>query len=397
MVSVGMFTYSTRPRGSVVHATRLAEALVDAGHAATVYALGKNGATFYRPVRCPVRIFPAAEAPSDADALVRQRVAEFVDGLAAGIAPHDVWHAQDCLAASALLQLRSPSSPPIVRTVHHVEGFGSPYLVACQRRSILEADHVFAVSEVTRRDVANEFGRDAALAPNGVDVERFVKTAAVERRSLQARFGIVDDDLVVLSVGGVEPRKNTLRSLAAVHRASALHPRLRWVVVGDSSLWDHSAYAARFEADLALVSPELRARVVRAGTVVEDDLTALYRRSDVFLFPSEQEGFGLSVLEAMAAGVPAIVPRGAPFDEYADPRAAALVDPRSIESIANALTRLLGDRELRARLGSAARAVARRFTWHRSADAHLAHYAAILRMPVATPAAQSTTEEEHHA
>jgi glycosyltransferase-like protein len=397
MLSLGIFTYSTKPRGSVVHATRLAEALVDAGHDATVYALGKNGATFYRPLRCPVRIFAAAEAPSDADALVRQRVAEFVAGLTGGIARHDVWHAQDCLAASALLQVRSPSSPPVVRTVHHVERFESPYLAACQRRSILEADHVFAVSAVTRRDVANEFGRDASLVPNGVDVERFTTTAGdagVERRSLGARFGIVDDDLVVLSVGGVEPRKNTLRSLAAVRRAFALHPRLRWVVVGDSSLWDHSAYAARFDADLALAPPALRARVVRAGTVADDDLTALYRRSDVLLFPSEQEGFGLAVLEAMAAGVAAIVPRGAPFDEYTDPRTAALVDPRSTDDIADALARLLGDPGLRARLGSAAHVASGRFTWRRSADAHLAHYAAITgRSP--SPAPRSPKEGEH--
>ncbi len=378
MASIGIFTYSTKPRGSVVHATHLAEALTDAGHEATVYALGKSGASFYRPLRCPTVIFPVAEAPSDPEVLVRQRVSEFVAGLSAGLRAHDFWHAQDCLAASALLSVASsPSaaSPAIVRTVHHVEHFDNPYLVSCQRRSILEADHVLAVSRLTRRDVFESFGRDAALVSNGVDLARFRGALPRDRVWLEARFGVALGDAVVLSVGGVEPRKNTLRSLEAMRQVAAVHPNVRWIIVGGSSIWDHSEYGMRFDAACAGTAAEFRGRVVRAGVLDDDDLTALYRLSDVLLCPSEQEGFGLCVLEAMAAGLAAVVPRGEPFDEYLDARAAVFVDPHAVPSIAQGLAQLLGDPSLRARLGAAARARATAFSWGRSADVHLAHYA----------------------
>jgi glycosyltransferase-like protein len=380
VTSVGIFTYSTKPRGSVVHAACLAEALVDAGHHATVYALGKEGTSFYRPLRCPSRLFPAREAPGDPEALVRQRVGEFAAGMAAiaaDVGAHDVWHAEDCLAASALLDVRGPASPAIVRTVHHVERFENPYLASCQRRSILAADRVLAVSRLTRRDVAREFGRDASLVPNGVDAGRFAGPPSRDRRWLRERFGASPDDAVVLSVGGVEPRKNTLRALAAVRGAALVHPNLRWIVVGGSSLWDHSAYSARFESELALAGADLRSRIVRAGAVDDAELTALYRLSDVLFCPSEQEGFGLCVLEAMAAGLPVVVPEGAPFDEYLDDRSAMRVDPRSPEHMAAALTSLIADRELRGRLANAARTIAEAFSWRRSAQIHAGLYASL--------------------
>lgn len=388
MIRVGMFTYSTKPRGSVVHATRLAEALTDAGHDVTLYALGKAGASFYRPLRCPTVIFPAAEAPSDPEALVRQRVDEFVSGLSAGLRTHDIWHAQDCLAASALLTVRASSRPsrerqgvhsaaPIVRTVHHVERFENPYLDACQRRSILEADRVFAVSRRTQSDVLDGFARDASLVSNGVDFERFCAPPGRDRAWLQSRFGVAAGDIVILSVGGVEPRKNTVRLLEAVRRVATVHPNVHWIVVGNSSLWDHSAYGARFEADRAAAPAQVRSRVVLAGALDDDELTALYRLSDVLLCPSEQEGFGLCVLEAMAAGVAVVVPRGEPFDEYLDERAAVFVDPRSAESVAAGLSRLVADPALRTRLATAARARALPFSWRQSAEVHRTHYASL--------------------
>jgi glycosyltransferase involved in cell wall biosynthesis len=207
MKSIGLFTYSTRPRGSVVHAVCLGEALTRAGHDATVYALGKAGATLYRQAACHVVIFPAGEAPAQADRLVRQRIGEFLSGFASRPMRHDVFHAQDCLAASALLE--AATLRPVVRTVHHVDHFESPYLAACQRRSIVQADAVFSVSRLTQRDVLAGFGRESALAPNGVDAERFATVSREAVGRVRARLGIGQGEPIVLSVGGVEPRKNT--------------------------------------------------------------------------------------------------------------------------------------------------------------------------------------------
>src|SRR5207237_3709943 len=119
------------------------------------------------------------------------------------------------------------------------------------------------------------------------------------RARLERRFGIPEDHAVVLSVGGVEPRKNTRAALAAVARGVADSPRASWIVVGGESFWDHSEYAAEFVADLAKLPAALSQRVILTGPIAEDELTAVYRLADVLLCPSEHEGFGLCVLEAM--------------------------------------------------------------------------------------------------
>jgi glycosyltransferase-like protein len=374
VLSVGVFTYSTKPRGSVVHAMSLAEALVAAGHHATLYALAKPGASLHRTPACPVELIAAAEAPPDADALIRQRIGELVAGIERLGVKHDVFHAQDCLVASALLSLRPKGLGPVVRTVHHVERFESPYLEECQRRSICDADALMSVSRATQRDVLKTFGRPSQLVHNGVDCDRFAtRYRAVEDR-LRSRYRISATDVVVLSVGGVEPRKNTLLALHAVAAAHGRVPTLRWIVVGDHSIWDHSAFVARFEEERARLPAALRERIFRAGTIPEEELTSLYAMSDVLLCPSREEGFGLCVLEAMAAGAAVVAPGRAPFDEYLDDSCAALVDPDSVTSVAAALAALGEDRGRRLALADAARMRAWSFSWSRSADEHLGHY-----------------------
>ena len=378
MLSVGVYTYSTRPRGSVVHAMSLAEALVASGHDATLYALCKPGGSFYRPLACPVELIPAAAAPADPDALIRQRIEEFVRGLGRLGRRHDIFHAQDCLAANALLAARSAGSAPVVRTVHHVERFDSPYLTDCQRRSVREADGVLSVSRVTRKNVLQQFGRRSRLVYNGVDSTRFaVRQPLVEQR-LRSRFGIESGDAIVLSVGGVEPRKNALLALRAVGAAGA-NVRVRWIIVGDHSIWDHADYVASFEQELRRL--DLGDRVVRAGTLPEDELTSLYAMSDVLLCPSREEGFGLCVLEAMAAGAAVVVPGRPPFTEYLDAGCAALISTDSVESVSEALATLLLDESRRTALAEVARRRATRFTWSRSAARHVACYRAIRSEP----------------
>jgi glycosyltransferase-like protein len=377
MLSVGIYTYSTQPRGSVVHAMSLAEALVREGHDATLYALEKPGASLYRPLACPVELIPAAAAPADLDALIRQRIEEFVRGVRRIARRHDVFHAQDCLAANALLAARTSDQGPIVRTVHHVDHFESSYLTECQRRSVCNADAVFSVSRLTQKNVLDQFGRCSRLVHNGADRERFaVPRPDVEHR-LRTRFGVERGDTLVLSVGGVEPRKNTLLALKAVAAAYTAAPRLRWIIAGDQSIWDHSAYVASFEGELARVPQRLRDRVRRAGTLSEDEMTSLYCMSDVLFCPSREEGFGLCVLEAMAAGTAVVVPGRAPFTEYLDARCAAFIGSDAVEAMTAELVSVLSDVRRRARLAAAAMRRLQRFTWSQSARRHLHHYATI--------------------
>jgi glycosyltransferase-like protein len=384
MRSVGLFTYSVKPRGSVVHAACLAEALAALGCEVTLYALSKSGDGFFRPLACPLELFPAGPAPAEPERLIEQRILELQAGFASVAGRHDVYHAEDCLTASALLTANLPGLRPIVRTVHHVEHFENAYLAACQRRSIELADALVSVSDFTAREVKAGFGREAPVIHNGVDAERFAPRSAADVSpsarvpASLAQLGLRESDLVVLSVGGVEERKNTLRALEAVSRAAVQIPRLYWLVVGGASIWDHSELERRFDARLAELSRDERPRIARLGPVDEATLTWLYRRANLLLAPALHEGWGLSVLEAMAARTAVICSRREPFTEFLDDDSAVLVDPESTQAILSALIALGTSPAQRTRLALAAELRARSFTWERAARAHLELYASLL-------------------
>jgi glycosyltransferase-like protein len=380
MLSVALFTYSVKPRGSVVHAACLAEALKDAGAKVTLYALAKGTDRFFRPLRVPLVRFPAAAAPLAPNALIAQRIGELRAGLERIAGRHDVYHAEDCLTASALVAAGA-GVRPVVRTVHHVERFENPYLAECQRRSIERADLVLSVSERTRREVFEGFQRDSRVVHNGVDHARFEADPLLSEPALKSELGIRDGELVVLSVGGVEDRKNTLRSLDAVIRVCQSDARVRFVVAGGASIWDHSELEQRFDERVASLPESVRRRIVRVGTVDEATLTWLYRRSDVLLAAALHEGFGLSVLEGMAAHTAVICSKREPFTEFVDERSACLVDPESVDDITRALVRVVSDAALRARLGRAGRIRARAFSWQRTAREHLEAYRLLLAPP----------------
>jgi glycosyltransferase-like protein len=368
-LSIGVFTYSTKPRGSVVHAAALAEALCAAGHRATLYALHKDGAGFYREVGCELCLVPAAAAPSAADALIQQRIAELRTYVSRERPAHDVFHAQDCLSANALLGLDACRGR-VVRTVHHIERFDSVYLEHCQNRSIEEADLLLSVSRHTERAVLERFRRAAPVVGNGVDAARFRavepgRVAARRRSLLGAHLGPL-----VLSVGGVESRKNSLGMLDAFARLRRQHPSARWVIAGGASVLDHSEYRQRFEQRLS-ADPALAWSVVQTGVLDEAALSELYLASDAFVCASLEEGFGLSLLEAMAAGVPVVAPTGAPFDEFIDAASAVLVDRTDSAAIAQGLERALAERSERQ---AAARARAEACSWARVAEAHVQQY-----------------------
>lgn len=387
-LSIGIFTYSVKPRGSVVHAACLAEALADEGARVTLYALAKGGDAFFRPLRVPLVTFPAGPAPVEPDALIEQRVGELQAGLASVRGRHDIYHAEDCLTASALVGAPSAGLLPVVRTVHHVERYASPYLAACQRRSIEKSDLVLSVSARTSREVALEFGRASAVVHNGVDVERFRARPGVP--AVAAECGILADDVLVLSVGGVEVRKNTLRVLEAVAAAMAENQRIRWLVVGGASIWDHGELERRFDERVRRLPRAIRHRIHRTGPVAEGALTWLYRRSDVLLCPSLHEGWGLCALEALAAGTAVIASEREPFTEFLDRDVALLVDPESTRDITYALATLAADGDHRADLGRAGRRRAREFTWQRAARAHLTAYGALIAERRAAPPRDAT-------
>lgn len=376
---VALVTYSTKPRGGVVHTLALAEALTAAGADVTVVALGDPGTGFFRPVRAPFIIVPA---PAPAETL-EDRVFQAVDALEAGLAAladrFDVFHAQDCIAARAAARVRDAGAGlPVVRTVHHVDDFTTPALVDCQRQAILEPDIVLVVSQHWRTLLKDEYGVDAGVVYNGVDRLRFGPIEPARRAALRARVG-AEDRFLFLAVGGIEPRKGSVHLLQALGRLKAeVDPSPVLAVVGGHSFQDYREYREAALGSLPALGLELGRDVVLLGTVGDDELPAWYRAADALAFPSIKEGWGLAVLEAMAARLPVVATDIPVFREYLTAGVdALLVPPADPVALAGALRSLIDDEALRDRLGAAGARVASRFTWEAAASRHQALYAGI--------------------
>jgi glycosyltransferase-like protein len=374
MTAVGLVTYSTKPRGGVVHTLALAEHLVATGYDAKVIALGDPMSGFFREVAAPVHVVPAPEPAPTLEARVFDAIDALSDGLQAmGPARPPILHAQDCIAARAATRLRDKGQPvTVVRTVHHVDNFTTDALVECQRRSILDPDRVLVVSRLWQEVVVADYGVAADVVPNGVDYERFATPPPADVvAGLRARVA-GDAEVVFLAVGGIEPRKGSdhlIRALALIERPAVL------AVVGGHSFQDHAWYRDAVLESLPSLGLDLGRDVVLVGTVPDDELVAWYHAADALAFPSVKEGWGLVVLEAMAAGLPVVASDIPVLREYLQPdESALLVPPGDDAALADALTGVVTRPELRQRLVAGGRRVARRYGWDSSAARHIEVY-----------------------
>jgi len=372
---VAIVTYTTRPRGGPVHAVRLAEELHRLGLPVHLFALGDPAEGFFRTVAVPHTILPA---PPRAGTL-EERVFAAADALAAGLGPlagrFDIVHAEDCIAATAALRLRDAGAGWIVlRTVHHVDDFTTPALVQCQERSIDEPDVRLVVSEHWRERLRADHGVDSLVVRNGVDVERFASADPVLARSLRDRVG-AGDRFVFLTVGGIEPRKGSRELFEALAAVRHLEPRPLLAIVGGHSFQDYEAYRQGVFERAAALGLREGEDYVRPGTVGDGELPAWYAAADAFAFPSVKEGFGIVVLEALAAGLPVVTSDLPVFREYLAPdRDALMVPVGSHRELARAMGRLVREPDLRSRLAAAGPAIARRHPWSDAARAHAEIY-----------------------
>lgn len=175
-------------------------------------------------------------------------------------------------------------------------------------------------------------------------------------------------DRYVLFTGTVEPRKNLAGLVDAFASIARSQPGVDLVLIGPDG-WNEDLAARLRRAGLSQ-------RAKALGFVSEADKWALYAGATVFCYPSQREGFGLPVLEAMAQGAPVVTSAGTATEEVAG-AAGLLVEPGDTRAIAAALSRLLDDAHLAAELGRRGRERAATFTWEAAAAATAAVYAEV--------------------
>ena len=381
---IALLTHSVNPRGGVVHTLELATALTALGHDITVFVPTARGEKLFRSPPCRVVVAPIVLSQSNTVAMVEARIDAFKRALIEYDATSfDLLHAQDSISGNALAELKELGRiGGFIRTVHHLDQFGDSRLTTWQRRAYEDADQVLCVSEMWATEMRSAYGIDAVTVPNGVDVERFcAREQAHDDASLRQRLGINSDGgPIVLAVGGIEARKNTLSLLEAFAAVQRVLPRAQLVIAGGASLLDHDAYTRRLlqrAAELRLsIGPQ--ESVVVTGPLDDAAMPALFRSADVLAMVSLREGFGLVVLEALASGTPVVASAIAPFTEYLNDNTCYWADPADVESIAAALLRALsaqGSSDANATdFKHAVPALLARFNWTASAQRHVDIY-----------------------
>ncbi|GAA1746929.1 MSMEG_0565 family glycosyltransferase [Aeromicrobium alkaliterrae] len=363
-MKLALLTYSSKPRGGVVHTLALAEALAALGHDVHVWTLARGGDTaFFRPVDPAVTVH-AVPFPTIDGEEVGARILRSIDTLRGAFAPehagYDVVHAQDCITANSV----TTAGLPCVRTIHHLDTFTTPELAACHERAVVEPVARICVSSAVATEVRMGWGLAPTVIANGVDSARFEAGAAdAEGR---ARWG---EKLgpYVLALGGIEPRKGSIDLLEAYAMLRRRRPDLRLVFAGGETLFDYRDYRREFDRR----ARELHVVHEMLGVVDDADLPSLVAQAEALAFVSTKEGFGLAAMEALAAGVP-VVARDLPV--LREVFGSAVSYATSPVGIAGALATAVttpGEPEV-------GRALARSYTWERAARAHVAFYEAQL-------------------
>jgi glycosyltransferase involved in cell wall biosynthesis len=262
---------------------------------------------------------------------------------------------------------------PLIWPAHYLRlpyaRIGHAWQYALARR----AEAVIAVSEATKRDVVERLRIPAervTVVAEAVDAEFDPPPAEDGRALARDRFGV--PARYILYVGQFDPRKN-VRGLLRAFRAAAGRDRdLRLVIVGElGKLSSHLREALETER-----AP--RDRVILTGFVDEPTLAALYAGAECLLHAAFLEGFGLTALEALAAGTPVVGYAGGAVAEVVGD-AGVLVPSGDEDALASALGRFLDDDALRSGLRARARSRASAFSWDRAASETLAVYRKVAR------------------
>lgn len=271
------------------------------------------------------------------------------------IGPTDVVHGTNFVVP--------PTAAGAVVTVHDLTYLRFPEM--CTRevlqyrelvaRALGRGALVHTVSEFVRREVIDHYGlvpERVVAVPNGLTAPKAGDAAAGRVLAGGERY--------VLAVGTIEPRKDLPSLVAAFDQAAGLDPELRLVLAGTDGwgadeLADATGRAAHGD------------RIVRTGWVDERTRADLLAGALLLAMPSRYEGFGLPVLEAMAAGTPVVATTAGALPEVAGD-AAVLVPIGDVDALAGALVDVTSDEAQRATLRERGLARAGAFTWQRTVD-----------------------------
>jgi glycosyltransferase involved in cell wall biosynthesis len=223
------------------------------------------------------------------------------------------------------------------------------------------ANGLIFVSNSTSEDWTRYFPKKSSLTfviPHG-KASIFRPDLSTEKiNTVLQKYSLTEPYL--LYVGTIEPRKNLTRLVKAFAQLAPSFPQYRLVLAGMMG-WK---YTDLFDS---IQSLDIQSRVIFTGFIAEEDKPYLISGSQLFVYPSLYEGFGMPVLEAMACGTPTLTSNTSSLSEVAG-EGALLIEPTSVEDIASGLRRLLTNVSLRDSIRQKALQQASLFDWGHAAD-----------------------------
>jgi glycosyltransferase involved in cell wall biosynthesis len=360
---IGLFTNNYLPMlGGVSRAVEtLRLGLRAAGHEAVVVSPRPRAGARGRPHQDPAGVLrvPALPAPTYPDFTLPlplgPRLSQAVRAL-----DLDVFHAHHpFLLGATARRLAREAGRPLVFTYHtrydkyaHYVPLPRPLVTRLALRWSLAfattADLVVAPSEAVAVDLrARGLRRPVAVVPTGLDLGRFRPVAAHTRRAARRALGLPLDGRLLLYVGRLDREKNLPLLIEAFASLVGEQSHLRLVLVGQGT------QARAFRALVARRG--LAGRVHFGGGVAPSEVTRYYQAADVFTFTSTTETQGLSVLEAMACGLPVVAIRASGVEEAVLDGVNGLLVAEDPGVFAAAVREVLEDPHLAAKLAAGAR------------------------------------------
>jgi len=237
---------------------------------------------------------------------------------------------------------------------------------------------LIACASSTKRELMKYYNvpeEDIAVIPQGVNLDEFRPLQDKDLADLKKKYGIQEEDIVLIIVATEFHRKGLaelIKSLSIVKSERKNKNSLKLLVVGAGKNIPFDYF--RFIEKL-----DLKNDIIFTGHV--KDLNEHYNLADIFVFPTKYEGFGIPVVEAMAAGLPVVTTNTAAGEDAVEPGKNGLLidDPTNVMEIAEKMSILIEDENLRKQMGRNARRTAKKFTWDETAKRTLEVYEEILK------------------
>jgi len=292
--------------------------------------------------------------------------------------PVDIFHTQ------YIAPFWLPKNIKLVLTIHdisfnffpqHIKKSDLFFLKTLIPRSVKRADKIITVSESEQQRIIKFYKiapEKIEFAYNGVNFERFNhKYSNSEKEEIREKYNLPEKFL--LYVGTLQPRKNIPALVETLKAYLDKYPdkNIKLLIAGN-----RQAHNFDRKIDEAVGKYNLQSSVIFPGWIEESDKPIIYQLASCFVFPSLYEGFGIPIIEAMAAGIPVVSSNKSSLLEVGKD-AAVFVDPANHAEFAEKIHEALTNENLRNNLVQRGKKVAREYSWQKTAEKVLKVYKSV--------------------